>query len=214
MPTATATDKEILDFITSIHASAYTDTADILIGDYIRDDSTCEQLQKLGLRRYQIIDTNGEVVSGARERYTYENGAVIETPPFFTAALALVHATVNKLKAGPASHADYAADGTIKSGGFRFLPSQEQIDEQIAKKYARFMAWLGTIRPSVAQIGAFYSAYSSGLELKTTPSGRCYFLSTSDMGEILPLAGPAMQELKDPLGEVLAIWYSYQLPAA
>lgn len=213
--TNNATDKDILTFLESVVAGTPVDTSDISIADYAHDDASCAQLRKQNLRRYELIDADGIIVPNARERFTYDDGTVVISSPFFTAAAALTHATITRFKQGSIAHAEAASEGKAKSGGFAFLPSKEDTDEQIAKAHLLFTKWLAGKPVTVTQLPALYLAYKVNATL--IPLGATLYIRQ------VVLASSTEQPLSHPLlaletsvpdtigGELVANNYTYKL---
>lgn len=215
--TNNATDKDILTFLESVVAGVPVDTSNLDILEYVQDDTSCTQLCKQGLRLYELVDADGIVVPHARERFTYEDGTVVVSSPFFTAAAALTHATITRFKQGSIAHAEAASEGRAKLGGFAFLPSKEDTDEQIAKAHLLFTKWLAGKPVTVIQLPALYLAYKVNATL--IPLGAMLYIRQ------VVLASSAEQPLAHPLlaletsvpdtigGELVANNYTYKLLA-
>lgn len=210
-----ATDKDILTFLESVVSATPVDTSNLNILAYAQDDASCAQLRKQGLAKYEIIDEEGFLVPHARERYTYDDGTVVVSSPFFTAAAALTHATITRYKLGGPAHAEAAAEGKAKSGGFAFLPSKEDTDEQVAKQHLLFTRWLAGKPVTVTQLPALYLAYKGNAAL--IPLGAMLYIRQVVLASstVLPLSHPLLAletSVPDTIGgELVANNYTYKL---
>lgn len=210
-----ATDKDILTFLESVVSATPVDTSNLNILEYAQDDASCAQLRKQNLKRYELIDANGVIVPNARERFTYDDGTIVISSPFFTAAAALTHATITRFKQGSLAHAEAASEGKAKSGGFAFLPSKEDTDEQIAKAHLYFTKWLAGRPVTVAQLPALYLAYKVNATL--IPLGTTLYIRQviSAGSTDLPLAHPMLAletSAQDTIGgQLLANNYTFKL---